>query len=125
LALFFTSDTHFGDRRVKQIAQRPFATLALHDQALATRWNETVGPSDDVWHLGDFAFSTDPQALERLLAGLNGKKHLIIGNNDSEATIASPGWTSVQHYAELTIETEHCILYPQSKGIVGSFLVNR
>jgi calcineurin-like phosphoesterase family protein len=88
--------------------------LELHDEGLAARWNETVGAEDDVWHLGVFAFSADPDEIKRLLGRLNGKKHLIIGNNDSEAAIASPGWTSVQHYAELSIESEHCILshYP-------------
>jgi calcineurin-like phosphoesterase family protein len=114
MTIFFTSDTHFGDRRVKQIAQRPFASLDLHDEVLAARWNETVEVEDDIWHLGDFAFSADPQTIERRLGRLNGKKHLIIGNNDSDATITSSGWASVQHYAELKIDSEHCILchYP-------------
>jgi len=110
MTIFFTSDTHFGDSRVWRIAKRPFATLALHDEVLTHRWNETVGAEDEIWHLGDFALSSDPERIARLLAGLNGRKNLVIGNNDSAATLASPAWASVQHYAELLIDGRRCIL---------------
>jgi calcineurin-like phosphoesterase family protein len=45
---------------------------------------------------------------------LNGSKHLIIGNNDPVETTSSIGWSSVQHYAEVTIGGHHLILchYP-------------
>jgi calcineurin-like phosphoesterase family protein len=100
--LFFTSDTHFSDPRVLRIDRRPFKSLAEHDEALVANWNEVVGPDDEIWHLGDFSL---PRAniAEQLLVRLNGAKHLIIGNNDDEATIRATGWASVQHYAELTI----------------------
>ncbi|EJB06007.1 hypothetical protein Rleg9DRAFT_4907 [Rhizobium leguminosarum bv. trifolii WSM597] len=45
-----------------------------------------------------------------LLARLNGRKHLIVGNNDPTTTTSSPGWESVQHYAELRHEGRHLIL---------------
>ena len=54
MTVFFTSDTHFGDRRVLQIDRRPFGSVALHDAALVARWNELVASNDEVWHLGDF-----------------------------------------------------------------------
>jgi calcineurin-like phosphoesterase family protein len=72
--LYFTSDTHFGDPRVLRI-----------------------------WHLGDF-MRGGGRSTDALLARLNGTKHLIIGNNDAPEAIASSGWTSVQHYAELRID---------------------
>jgi hypothetical protein len=55
VAIFFTGDTHFGDRRVLRFDHRPFGTLDEHDEALVAHWNEAVGPDDEVWHLGDFA----------------------------------------------------------------------
>lgn len=94
---------------MKQIAQRPFESIALHDESIARRWNETVQPRDEIWHLGDFALSSSPDEIERLLQSLNGRKHLIIGNNDSAAVIASSGWESVQYYAELQIGAKLCI----------------
>ena len=34
MAVFFTSDTHFGDPRVLRIDKRPFKTIPEHDEAL-------------------------------------------------------------------------------------------
>jgi calcineurin-like phosphoesterase family protein len=111
--LYFTSDTHFGDTRVLRIDRRPFKNVAAHDEALIRFWNETVGRNDEVWHLGDFAKGSKERVAE-LLSGLNGSKHLIIGNNDPQTTVTATGWTSVQHYAEITIDGQLLILchYP-------------
>jgi len=111
--IYFTSDTHFGDLRVLRIDRRPFASVAEHDVALVRYWNETVSPADEVWHLGDFARGSAAE-IEALLSSLNGRKHLVIGNNDGPAAIAAKGWESVQHYAELTVGGQLLILchYP-------------
>ncbi len=111
--LFFTSDTHFSDPRVLGIDRRPFASLAEHDDGLIENWNAVVGPDDDIWHLGDFCRRGKGRA-ERLLARLNGRKHLIIGNNDDAETIGAAAWESTQHYAELTIDGRKVVLchYP-------------
>jgi calcineurin-like phosphoesterase family protein len=94
---FFTSDTHFGDHRVLNLYPRPFATLAEMDAGLIERWNRVCGPDDEIWHLGDFA-RTRLQAAA-ILPRLYGRKHLIIGNNDSAP--APAGWESVGPYAEI------------------------
>ena len=114
MTVFFTSDTHFGDPRVLRIERRPFASVAEHDEALIALWNQTVGPEDEVWHLGDFALGPKPEAVAALLDRLHGRKHLVTGNNDGPGTLAAPGWESVQAYAELRIEGRHLILchYP-------------
>ena len=101
MTTFFTSDTHFGDVRVLRIDKRPFKSVAEHDAALVANWNATVGADDTVWHLGDFALGPDDAAVSALLAGLNGTKHLIVGNNDGPGTLKAPGWASVAHYAEI------------------------
>lgn len=93
--IFFTGDTHFGDARVLRLDRRPFATMAEHDAALIALWNETVAADDDVWHLGDVI--APHGALDALLAGLHGRKHLIVGNNDPPSTVEANGWASVQH----------------------------
>ena len=45
---------------------------------------------------------------------LKGRKHLIVGNNDPVETIGVIGWSSIHHYAELTIDGRLLILchYP-------------
>ncbi|WP_237902954.1 hypothetical protein [Azospirillum brasilense] len=73
------------------------------DEVMAANWNATVGPDDEVWHLGDFALHRKPDAMAALLERLHGTKHLITGNNDGPATLALPGWASVQPYAELSL----------------------
>jgi len=103
VALFFTADTHFNDPRILRLDRRPFADLAAHDRALEANWNAAVGPADEVWHLGDFARG-DASAKTALLERLNGRKHLILGNNDDEATAALTGWASVAPYREIEWE---------------------
>ena len=55
MAVFFTSDTHFGHAGARGLYRRPFGSTAEMDAAMLDRWNATVGAEDEVWHLGDFA----------------------------------------------------------------------
>lgn len=110
MAIWFTSDTHFGDPRILRIDRRPFRDLPSHDAALVANWNAVVAPEDEVWHLGDFALGPDDEAVAELIASLNGTKHLIIGNNDGPGTLGAPGWASVAHYAELTVDDRRLVL---------------
>jgi calcineurin-like phosphoesterase family protein len=110
LAVWFTADTHFGHAGALTLYRRPFDSVAAMNAAMAARWNEVVGPDDDVWHLGDFALRMSAAAAAELLRVLNGRKHLITGNNDS-AEIAGLGeWTSVQAYVELVVDTHRLVL---------------
>jgi len=95
--VFFTSDTHFGDHRVLNIARRPFTSVAEMNEALVARWNARVGPDNEVWHLGDFATA---RVAPTIWPKLNGRKRLIVGNNDGPG-VRALGWCSVQDYAEL------------------------
>ncbi len=111
MAVFFTSDTHFGDHRVLNLYPRPFANTAEMDAEMLRRWNEAVGSEDEVWHLGDFA-RTAARAAE-LLPQLNGRKRLIVGNNDP-APGSVLGWESVAAYAEIEVSGVRLVLchYP-------------
>ncbi|HEX5933880.1 MAG TPA: metallophosphoesterase family protein [Pseudorhizobium sp.] len=109
--IYFTSDTHFGDSRGLRIDRRPFSTIAEHDEALIDRWNATVSPQDEVWHLGDVMSARATEtAVEALLIRLNGQKHLVIGNNDPAAVQQAAGWASVQHYAEIRLGEQLLVL---------------
>jgi calcineurin-like phosphoesterase family protein len=114
MAIFFTSDTHFGHGGALGLYRRPFASVAAMNEAIIERWNETVGPDDEVWHLGDFAIRQRPAIVAELLARLAGAKHLLTGNNDPAATAELEGWASVQPYAEITAEGISLVLchYP-------------
>ncbi len=112
MAVFFTADTHFGHAGARALYRRPFASVAEMDEAMVARWNEAVGPDDEVWHLGDFVVCRRPvEAAAALLARLNGRKRLIIGNNDPPAVAALPGWADpAAHYAEAEEDGANVVL---------------
>jgi calcineurin-like phosphoesterase family protein len=114
MAIFFTSDTHFGHGGALGLYRRPFASVAAMNEGLVERWNETVGPDDVVWHLGDFAIRQRPTVVADLLARLNGRKHLVAGNNDPQETRELEGWESVQSYLEMEVDRVSLVLchYP-------------
>lgn len=104
MAVWFIADTHFGHAGARALYRRPFASVAEMDRGMVERWNATVRPEDEVWHLGDFALGLSGPVLGSLLDALPGRNHLILGNNDPPATAALPGWASVGHYAETSVE---------------------
>jgi calcineurin-like phosphoesterase family protein len=110
MTVFFTADTHFGHAGARALYRRPFASVAEMDAAMMARWNATVRPEDEVWHLGDFALNMKPDAMRGLLERLHGRKHLITGNNDGPAALALPGWESVQPYREMELEGTGLVL---------------
>lgn len=114
MAIFFTSDTHFGHGGALGLYRRPFPSVAAMNEALVERWNEAVGPSDEIWHLGDFAIRQPAAVVTELLARLNGVKHLVTGNNDPPATTEKQDWSSVQPYAEIAVDGVFLVLchYP-------------
>jgi calcineurin-like phosphoesterase family protein len=104
MATFFTADTHFGHAGARALYRRPFASVAEMDAAMVSRWNKTVGPQDEVWHLGDFALGRDAAEREAVLDTLHGRKHLVSGNNDGPVTLMLRAWASVQPYAEFELD---------------------
>lgn len=81
MSRFFTSDLHFGHKRVIEFCSRPWPDVFEMNEGLIERWNDTVGPDDDVWILGDLTF-VGTQATARYMKCLNGRKHLLRGNHD-------------------------------------------
>ena len=66
--------------------RRPFSSVAAMNEGLVEGGNETVGPDDVVWHLGDFAIRQRPAVVAEILARLHGHKHLLTGSNERPAT---------------------------------------
>jgi calcineurin-like phosphoesterase family protein len=114
VTIFFTSDTHFGHGGALGLYRRPFASVPAMNEAIVARWNETIGPNDEVWHLGDFAIRQRHAVVVELLGRLAGRKHLVTGNNDPAETTALDAWASVQPYAEISIDGVFLVLchYP-------------
>ena len=53
---WYTADTHFGHESIIPFAGRPFRHASHMDSVLIERMWEKVGPEDDLWIIGDFAF---------------------------------------------------------------------
>jgi calcineurin-like phosphoesterase family protein len=84
-SVFLVSDTHFGHAGVCKFLRedgsklRPWENSEEMDEDMVKRWNETVKPTDKVYHLGDVVINR--KALN-IMRRLNGDKVLIRGNHD-------------------------------------------
>lgn len=97
--IWFTSDTHFWHYNVLSYSHRPIypdLPPGLHpgyknrqevcedmNKVLIDNWNSKVKPTDEIYHLGDFAFCGVNKAKE-ILNQLNGIKYWIRGNHDHD-----------------------------------------
>ena len=107
MTTWFTSDTHFGHKRIIELCRPSFESVEEMDEVLIERWNTVVEKGDTVYHLGDFAFSDHNQYLERL----RGQKHLILGNHDhSNRVNKANGWSSVSQLLHTTVEGKPLVL---------------
>lgn len=99
--IWFTSDTHFRHANIIKYCKRPFLWEDdLRDDGdwisetikrqrakemtdcLVSRWNEKISKQDTVYHLGDFTYGHDTDAL-KLFGKLNFKYlRIIFGNHD-------------------------------------------
>lgn len=101
--IFFTADTHFDHTNILRLCDRPFATVEEMNETLIANWNRKVHGNDTIYILGDMFFRTlDPEAI---LSRLKGKKHLILGNHDSQwvGKVDLTHWfESVGHFLEIS-----------------------
>jgi calcineurin-like phosphoesterase family protein len=83
--IFLTSDTHWGHANICKFTNydgspvRPWDDVEEMNEEMIKRWNETVGPKDKVYHLGDVVIN---RRFLSILDRLNGDKVLIKGNHD-------------------------------------------
>lgn len=47
---------------------------------------------------------------DQILEKLNGRKRLIIGNNDPESVLSASRWTDTLHYAEIEVDGQLLVL---------------
>ena len=78
--MFFTSDTHFSQKRTLEYSRRPFVDVQDMDLALISNWNKRITMNDTVIHAGDFG---DIKTLKETIGNLNfGKLIWVMGNYD-------------------------------------------
>lgn len=76
--VWFTSDLHFGHKRIAEF-RKEIVSEEDNRARICLDWKDLVTKRDDVYVLGDVAFTTE--TLEEL-GGLPGRKFLTRGNHD-------------------------------------------
>lgn len=97
--VWFTSDTHFCHEAIIRMNGRPFDSVEAMNQALIDNWNARVGKDDVVFHLGDFCFG-NAKVWDSILAQLNGRIHLVLGNHDRKYFDRRHQYTNLVSVAE-------------------------
>jgi len=86
MSTFLTSDQHFFHENIMKYCQRPFSCVGAMNEAIVSRYCEMIGPTDEVWFLGDVTFYRGD--WEPLVRSLPGIKRLIVGNHDRRKMLA-------------------------------------
>lgn len=123
MADFVISDTHFLHHNIIKYCNRPFSSAEEMDEVMIKHWNGTVRPEDTVYHLGDVGLTKGAQKLALIVARLNGKKILTLGNHDNgrnsmleigfdmvvdNLEMTYNGWrVRMQHYPALVKSSDH------------------
>lgn len=79
--LFITSDTFFGRSAIIKMAGRPYSSVEEMDRDMIEKWNSAIDQDDNIYHLGNFAWS--PIVADETLRVLNGNKYFILGDYDA------------------------------------------
>ncbi|TYB83402.1 metallophosphoesterase [Oceaniovalibus sp. ACAM 378] len=95
---WYTADTHFGHKNIINHCNRPFESADEMDAVLLKNLREAVGPEDQLWIIGDFAFgrkAKNKEWVRSIFDQLPGaEKHLVVGNHDKDSVLELP-WTSI------------------------------
>lgn len=114
MSIFFTSDMHFGHRKIIKYDNRPFENIEEMDSIIIDNWNKKVTNKDTIYILGDISWHND-QTTYDILRKLNGRKILIRGNHDRIHSKVKDCFEEIADYKEIVLPTnEHIVLchYP-------------
>lgn len=87
MAIWLSSDYHFGHVKPFVYEARGFRSIEDMNKAIIDRHNCLVSPDDDMYILGDLMLMDNAAGLE-CIKQLDGKLHIIIGNHDTTNRIA-------------------------------------
>jgi len=115
VSTFFTSDTHFLHGNIIKYCNRPFDSIAEHDQTLIDNWNSVVNSKDTVYHLGDFgatqrASTETIDRLQKICGKLKGNIILIKGNHDTNINKVKR-FNIVKDYHVVSVHNHRFVLF--------------
>lgn len=117
MTTWLVSDTHFCHVNVikYEFTRQHFTTVDEMNEAIIKEWNQTVSPTDEVIHLGDFILGADLDKANNIINQLNFKKlTLVIGNHDTNNKIENVYAKNPKIFLAPIIQDEEFILthYP-------------
>lgn len=119
MAIYVTSDLHFGHDREFIWQARGYNNVEEMNQEQLRKFNETVAADDEVWILGDLTLG-DLEQGAAFLKQLHGHIHICLGNHDTakrEDFYRSLGWdvqlAARMKYKKLSFYLSH---YPTLTG---------
>jgi calcineurin-like phosphoesterase family protein len=69
-----------------------------------------VGPKDEIYMLGDFAFAKEPKDVADIVSRLNGRKYLIFGNHDRSSVRHAEGFVWKKDLAKIKVQGQKIFL---------------
>lgn len=81
MTTFYTSDPHWGHKRIIELCDRPFKDVDHMNSALVDNINDTCTPEDTLWILGDIIMGSFLENIE-ILGRLNPRLMMVAGNHD-------------------------------------------
>jgi calcineurin-like phosphoesterase family protein len=108
MAIWLTSDWHFGHDREFIWKVRGFASVEDMNEHIIAAHNTVVKPDDDVYVLGDLMLGDNEKGIE-CIKRMNGKHHIVWGNHDTSSRKTK--------YAELSnmVESNNVIVLKYKK----------
>ncbi len=82
--IYFTSDLHLGHKAIIEMQNRPFSSVEEMNEVLLANFNKVVHRDDTVYILGDVSHRIKVEDANEMIAQMNGKKILIVGNHDKQ-----------------------------------------
>lgn len=89
--IWVTSDLHLFHNQEFIYKSRGFDTVEQMNEAIETHWDEMIGDDDEVYILGDLMVGGKGNGNAdgmKIIRRLKGKKHIVIGNHDTDTRIA-------------------------------------
>jgi len=83
MTYFFTSDEHFGHKKILEYCNRPFDNVDEMDNFIINNFNSKVTKNDVTIHAGDFTLWKNMRGIyKKYINRLNGKHFFLKGSHD-------------------------------------------
>lgn len=121
MAIWVTSDWHFGHDREFIWKARGFASVDDMNEHIIAAYNAMVKPDEDVYVLGDLMLGNSTNGIE-YVKRMNGKLHIVRGNHDTDKRIIEyeklPNVVEIQNAIVFKYAKHHFYLshYPTLTG---------